>query len=223
MTYSTLFKSRSTRIATLALALAAIAFGWTAIRAVRADPLPSVSPMAIARIDAITHRVPRPTVDLKAAVENDLFSPDRTAPSGSYRLPGETGSSDKPVVDVQRPTVLGTAVATDGRSFATLQLGDSHPTLVHVGDKIGEWVVRAIERGKVTLVNAAGVRADVAVENLKPQAEKVVGGTPEAQSDPAPYGRTYPQAAADAMKAQVRANLRNNRRPMRDTLPETGT
>ncbi len=30
------------------------------------------------------------------------------------------------------------------------------PTLVHVGDKIGEWVVKAIERGKVTLVNASG-------------------------------------------------------------------
>ena len=55
-----------------------------------------------------------------------------------------------------KPIVLGTAVATDGRSFATVQLGDGRPTLVHVGGKIGEWVVKAIERGKIVLVSSSG-------------------------------------------------------------------
>jgi hypothetical protein len=54
-------------------------------------------------------------------------------------------------------------VASDGRSFATVQLGNDRPTLVHVGDKIGEWAVKAILRGKVTLVSAAGSRVDVTV------------------------------------------------------------
>ena len=62
-----------------------------------------------------------------------------------------------------RPTVLGTAVATDGRSFATVQLGDGRPTLVHVGGKIGEWVVKSIERGKIALVSSSGSRIDVTV------------------------------------------------------------
>ena len=62
-----------------------------------------------------------------------------------------------------KPIVLGTAVATDGRSFATVQLGDGRPTLVHVGDKIGEWVVKAIERGKIVLVSSSGSRVDVTV------------------------------------------------------------
>jgi hypothetical protein len=40
---------------------------------------------------------------------------------------------------------------------------DGRPTLVRVGDKIGEWVVRSIERGKIVLVSTGGVRAEVAV------------------------------------------------------------
>jgi hypothetical protein len=35
--------------------------------------------------------------------------------------------------------------------------------LVHVGDKIGEWAVKAIGRGKVTLVSTGGARIDVTV------------------------------------------------------------
>jgi hypothetical protein len=32
-----------------------------------------------------------------------------------------------------------------------------------VGDKIGEWVVKAIDRGKVTIINSSGGRADLVV------------------------------------------------------------
>ena len=76
---------------------------------------------------------------------------------------GESDGKEKPTVEPMKPIVLGTAVATDGRSFATLQLGDASPTLVHVGDKIGEWVVKAIERGKIVLVSTSGTRADLTV------------------------------------------------------------
>jgi hypothetical protein len=104
-----------------------------------------------------------PPADIQSAVENDLFSPDRSAPSTPYRMPGEHEASDEPVVEPVKPAVLGTAVATDGRNFATMQLGDERPILVHVGDKIGEWTVKSIGRGKVVLVTAAGARADLTV------------------------------------------------------------
>jgi hypothetical protein len=78
-------------------------------------------------------------------------------------MPGESAPDNKPVVEPMKPLVLGTAVANDGRSFATLQLGDATPTLVHVGDKIGEWTVKGIERRKVVLVSTAGTRAELTV------------------------------------------------------------
>ena len=132
--------------------------------ALHAAPLPRVSQMAIASLDLITRTPPPAPADVQAAVENDLFAPDRTAPSTPYRMPGERDRNDAPAAEPVKPQVLGTAVATDGRSFATMQLGDASPVLVRVGDKIGAWTVKAIARGKVTLVTGGGARADLSVQ-----------------------------------------------------------
>jgi hypothetical protein len=137
--------------------------GWTVVRAVRGDAFPVTAAAPVASLDMLRRAQTRPAADIPAAVESDLFADDRTAPGAPYRMPGEGALDDKPDIEPEKPVVLGTAVATDGRHFATLQLGATHPTLVHVGDTIGEWIVRAIERGKVTLVNRGGTRADVTV------------------------------------------------------------
>ena len=52
-------------------------------------------------------------------------------------------------------------VAGPGRSFATCQLGDDRPIIVRVGDKIGEYTVRTIERGRVVFTTANGSRLEV--------------------------------------------------------------
>ena len=69
----------------------------------------------------------RPPADIQAAVDNDLFS------SIGARRRRRIGCRARRRVDRQtsggavKPAVLGTAVATDGRSFATVQLGDGSP------------------------------------------------------------------------------------------------
>lgn len=157
--------SRATpmRIALGVFAVAVLVTLWTLVRALRTDPLPAVPPAMVASLEGTKRAVYRPVSDIETAVDNDLFASDRSAPSNPYRMPGESGPDDKPVVEAIKPIVLGTAVASDGRSFATMQLGDSSPTLVHVGDKIGEWVVKSIARGKVVLVGRTdGTRAELA-------------------------------------------------------------
>ncbi|HEV8445256.1 MAG TPA: hypothetical protein VGQ44_00455 [Gemmatimonadaceae bacterium] len=147
----------------IVLLLAAIAtVAWTLVHAVRAEPLPETPPSSSGG-GPIKRAVPPGPADVQAAVESDLFSSDRSAPSAPYRMPGEKTPEVKQAAEPPKPTVLGTAVANDGKSFATLQLGDNRPTLVRVGDKIGEWVVKAIDRGKVTIINASGGRADLVV------------------------------------------------------------
>lgn len=145
------------------LAAAMLATGWTLVRALRVPALPESPPATLASLESITRTVPRPVADLSAAVDNDIFSIDRTAPTAPYLMPGEEDPTGTPMAPPEKPVVLGTAVATDGRSFATVQLSNQPPTLVHVGDKIGVWVVKAIERGKITLANTAGARVDVTV------------------------------------------------------------
>ena len=151
------------RVSIAALVVALAVTTRSVVRAFRSAPIPPAPHMTIASLDQIT-RAPLPApADIQAAVESDLFSPDRAAPSAPYRMPGERDRNEAPAVEPMRPQVLGTAVATDGRSFATLQLGDGSPVLVRVGDKIGEWTVKAIGRGKVTLVTVGGARADLSV------------------------------------------------------------
>ena len=156
-------KPISVRIALAVLLVSIVVTGWSVSQALRVEALPDVPPTTLASLESIKTTSAAPAMDVQAAVENDLFSADRTAPVAPYRMPGEHAPEDKPVVEPMKPIVLGTVVATDGRSFATVQLGDARPTLVHVGDKIGEWAVKAIVRGKVTLVSTSGTRIDVTV------------------------------------------------------------
>ena len=151
------------RVALGAVVVALALVLWTLAEALRSQPLPDAPPTTIASLETIRNHSARPPADITTAVDKDLFAPDRAAPDEPYRMPGESDGKEKPTVEPMKPIVLGTAVATDGRSFATLQLGDASPALVHVGDKIGEWVVKAIERGKIVLVSTSGTRADLTV------------------------------------------------------------
>ncbi len=163
MTLRAVSRTSAGRIALGALTLSMLVLLWAIVRAVRPEPLPPTPATTLVSLSSIVRPQPAPVADVDAAVEHDVFASDRAASSVPYRMPGETADSDAPAVVPDKPAVLGTVVATDGRSFATVQLGGAKPTLVHVGDRIGAWTVRIIERGKVTLVSTGGVRVDVVV------------------------------------------------------------
>ncbi len=163
MTWRTAIRIPAVRAALVVLAAAIGVVGWSLARAFRTPSAGDTPVMSVAALEPITRGPLPPPADIQSAVESDLFSRDRSAPAQPYRMPGESVPDNKPVVEPMMPLVLGTAVANDGRSFATLQLGDATPTLVHVGDKIGEWTVKAIERSKVVLVSTAGNRAELTV------------------------------------------------------------
>ncbi len=163
MNWRSAVKVPAVRMSLVVLAAALIVVAWTFARALRAPVGGDTPVMSVAALEPITRGPLPPPADIQSAVESDLFSHDRSAPESPYRMPGESAPDNKPVVEPMKPLVLGTAVANDGRSFATLQLGDATPTLVHVGDKIGEWTVKGIERRKVVLVSTAGNRAELTV------------------------------------------------------------
>jgi hypothetical protein len=156
-------KTPAMRGALTLLSAAVLVTGWTLVHALRVEALPDSPPMTIASLETIARGAARPIADVSATVDNNVFSIDRSAPSAAYRMPGDPDPNARPAAMPEKPLLLGTVIATDGRSFATLALADGRPMLVHVGDKIGEWIVRAIERGKVTLVSTAGIRLDVTV------------------------------------------------------------
>jgi hypothetical protein len=151
------------RVALVALAVAIGVTVWTFVSAFRVDAVPDAPAASVASLQGIAHGPARPRADISTVVDNDLFSADRSAPAAPYRMPGEPDPNEKPAALPEKPLLLGTGVATDNRNFATVQLGAAGPTLVHVGDKIGLWVVKSIERGKIVLVTTGGAKVDVSV------------------------------------------------------------
>lgn len=148
---------RGTRLALGALVLAAGTLVWALVGALGdagVSPLPEGANVAPDAFDT----PPRPPrVDITAAVAADLFASSRKAPPVSYRPPDEAAPSGASAPQPPpQPVVLGTAIAADGPSFATCQLGSPRLLMVRVGDHVGKYVVKSIERGRVVFITPSG-------------------------------------------------------------------
>ncbi len=148
------------------LAVSVVVFGWTLVHAVRIAPVPELPAPEFASSAALAVQAPAAATDVGAAVEADLFAADRSAPEHRYHPPGEDGDDIAPKSAPVLPVVLGTAVSDPIHSFATVQLGDSHAVIMHVGDKIGEYTVQTIERERVVFMTAGKKKLEI--PELKP-------------------------------------------------------
>ncbi|MEP6619096.1 MAG: hypothetical protein ABJE47_07275 [bacterium] len=150
------------RLSIAALVASAALLAIALVHAVRGIPATDTAPVLFDASGLVIATEPRPSPDIGVAVANDLFSPDRAEPEVAYRMPDD----EVPVVravttETPPPLVLGTAMMGEGHSFATCQLGDKHPVIVRVGDHLGEFIVKSIERGRVAFTNASGKRFEI--------------------------------------------------------------
>jgi hypothetical protein len=157
-----LFSRPIVRAAAAAFVVGVLVVGWTLVRAVRPGTGATTTMPAFDASSALAPVPLKPPADLGIAIVNDLFASDRAEPNAPYRLPGEesvaaTAAPAAPVL----PVVLGTAAMGDGHGFATCALGDGKPVIVRVGDKLGEYTVKSIERGRVAFTTAAGKALEI--------------------------------------------------------------
>jgi hypothetical protein len=152
------------RTALAALAIALVLTLTAFVRAVRIAPVEESASANNAALVRATSTPPVPEIDIEAVGANDIFQPDRSALPHRYRMPGDPDPAGPaaPAAEPAKPTVLGTVLSTDGAHFATCQLPGGRPTLVHVGDRLGDYTVVAIERGKVVFKTASGAKIEVA-------------------------------------------------------------
>jgi len=64
------------------------------------------------------------------------------------------------VVDEQILRVMGTVVDSSGASFAICQLGAAPAVILHVGQRIGEYELRRVEKGGAMFLTLAGDRVE---------------------------------------------------------------
>lgn len=151
------------RTALVALTLAFALLVTSLVRAIRITPVEAATTTTQSELVRITSTPPAPDIDLEAVGANGIFQPDRTAMPYRYRMPGEPAPDDPGAPEPVKPVVLGTVIATDGSHFATCHMPGGRPTVVRVGDKLGEYTVMAIDRDKVAFKNAAGKTIEIPV------------------------------------------------------------
>ena len=149
------------RWAALGVLVALVVMAWTARRLWQVTEVPAAPPGAMLSTDALAAPARPESVDVDAAVSLDLFNPDRMAPVARYRLPSDPAAVASDAPPPARPIVLGTAIASDGSSFATCQLESSRLLMVRVGDKVGVYLVKSIERGRVVFQAPTGERLEI--------------------------------------------------------------
>lgn len=195
----------------VALALLVLALGfalWSLFGALRPPVVPAAGarPMAAASLEPVGRSQ---AVDIDAVVARDLFDAGRTAPDEPFRMPGDVSSTSVVEQSTERPTVLGTALSANGFSFATAQLGSGGPRIVREGDRLGEYIVRRIERGHVVFTTSDGARLDIAAS-----------AAPTQDSFNAPTNPMLPAFdSADVRDFYGRSAARGRRRA-RDTIPQ---
>jgi hypothetical protein len=151
------------RTALVALVLSFALLVTSLVRAIRVTPVEAATNTSQTELARITSTPPAPDIDLEAVGANGIFQPDRTALPYRYRMPGDPAPDDPGAPAPILPVVLGTVIATDGSHFATCQMPGGRPTVVRVGDKLGEYTVLAIDRDKVEFKNAAGKKIEITV------------------------------------------------------------
>jgi hypothetical protein len=150
-----LARARSIQIAVAALVAALGLVAWTAARAFRVDAVTTAPPPRFATEEALARAPVAELPDIEVVVGQNLFSPERTAPARPYRLTGYAEPAE-PAEAPPRPIVLGTAVADGNRSFAVSRLADGPSVIVRVGDRLGIYTVKSIERNVVVFVTPSG-------------------------------------------------------------------
>ncbi len=154
-----LLSDTKSRLALGALAIAMLAVAWSLLSAIRIEPTGEAAPPQFDIAAALVGDSRIAPVAISDVVDLNLFAPDRSAPLRRYSI---SGYEDEPLpvdnVEVPRPVVLGTAVGSGARSFAMCSLDGASTVIVRVGDQLGEYTVRSIERGAVVFSTASGER-----------------------------------------------------------------
>lgn len=152
-------RNRQMQAAMAALAIAFLIFIWSLVSAIHIEPTAD-APLPAFNTTASNPRVIAPERSQVAeVVDLNIFAPDRTAPLRRYSLGGdEEVLQAETLEEIPKPVVHGTAVGTGSRSFAMASLNGAPTVIVRVGDKLGEYTVRSIERGVVVFSTASGER-----------------------------------------------------------------
>jgi hypothetical protein len=158
-----MMRMRGSASLAVASVLAVISAAWMVIALVGAFRLerpsaqgtapPSSAPAAREAIGAVSAH----DTLVIAAIEVDPFSPDRSPPATRYgSAPTPTDSFAAETTQGALLKLVGTVIDVGGSSFAMCQLGEATPRAVRVGERIGDYRLRAVRQGAADFAGPEG-------------------------------------------------------------------
>lgn len=154
-----------TRVAGLAVAIAAALAGVAGVRAARLEAVPP--PDAARETGQLSgpdahHRAATDPALIEATANRNPFDPERRR-GGAFRLPQDR---EQPVAVGPRDRagnsgpvrLVGTAVTGDGKDFVVCAVGREPPRIVRLGGRCGDLMLESVERGSAELTDPAGER-----------------------------------------------------------------
>ncbi|HYU08613.1 MAG TPA: hypothetical protein VEK77_04440 [Gemmatimonadales bacterium] len=150
-----------TRLATLALGIAAAVLGWSALNAWRIDDVSDR--MFEDRAAVVTHapadsRGSYALTRVLVAVEKDPFRVDRRRPAQRFLAAADLAHASTPVAGAHTPPaveLVGTAVSPDG-GFAVCAVSGAPPRIVRVGQRVGDWTLSRVTQGAAEFATPNG-------------------------------------------------------------------
>lgn len=191
--------------------------------ALRQDPGLEGSPGALTGDSGLSRRgggeaAPRSTSyprasddEMLEAVNQDVFMPDRRPPPQRYQLPSERSSplpAEEPDPRRRRGPdirVVGSAIA-GGMALALIQVDDSVPLALRLGEEVEGYVLTAVDEESATLVGDSETLTLPVVAPVG-NARPVVVGPQGATAD-----RETIQAMQERVQQLLRAQMMNSRR-----------
>jgi len=148
-----------TRLATLALGIAAGVLGWSALNAWRIDDVPDRMSEDLAAVIAPAPadlRGSQALARVLVAVEKDPFQVARHRPSQRFRAAADVANAPAPEANTPPPVeLIGTAVSADG-GFAVCAVSGAPPRIVRVGQRVGDWTLSRVTKGAAEFATPSG-------------------------------------------------------------------
>ena len=134
-------RSSSLRWSAILAAGATLAWAWVLLAPKRVHPVRSRRwPLPRNSLLSPTMGDTTPAQLIARAVERDPFSVGKAADTSS------STTAQARVGDEQPLRVLGTVVDSVGGSFALCQLGTTQPVVVRIGQRVGDYELRRVEK-----------------------------------------------------------------------------
>lgn len=152
----------SVRLAGTALAAAlalVLVTAWHALRRVDVQPLAGATSASSDSAGPQSSQEPYSLTRVLTALDKDPFHPQRRRPARRLQSAGGNVAANSTLAVL----VIGTAVSADGRGFAMCAWGGAPPRIVRVGERIGDWTLRAVSQGAAEFTSSTGVNAVVRI------------------------------------------------------------